>query len=132
MLFQLINKPTRGNNILDLVFTGNTDIVHNVEIQEPFSSSDHSKTLVELRIPAPSVDHAPRKVYLYLKGKYDQFNLAVSQIKWYDLLYDKTVDQQWMTIKELYDKFVEKFIPVKFVKQCQRSKPPWTRYKICT
>ena len=67
-------------------------------------------------------------MYLYSKGKYDQINLAASQIKWYDLLCDKTVDQQWMTFKELYEKFVEKYIPVKFVKQGQRSKPPWKRY----
>ena len=108
MLFQLIHKPTRGI-IFWIWFLLGTLILG------PFSSSDHSKTLVELRIPAPRVDHAPRKVYSYSKGKYDQFNLAVSQIKWYDLLCDKTVDQQWMTFKELYEEFIEKYISVKFV-----------------
>ena len=84
---------------------------------------NHLVVVMALRIPAPHVDHAPRNVYLYSKGKYDQFNLAASQIKWYDLLCDKIVDQQWMTFKELYEKFVEKYIPVNFVKQGQRSDP---------
>ena len=34
-------------------------------------------------------------------------NLIWQSVKWYDILCDKTVDQQWMTFKELYEKFVE-------------------------
>ena len=122
MLFQLIHKPTRGIIFWIWLLLGTL-------ILEPFSSSDHSKTLVELRIPAPRIDHAPRKVYSYSKGKYDQFNLAVSQIKWYDLLCDKTVDQKWITFKELYEELLKNIFQSSLFSEGQRSKPPWKRYK---
>ena len=38
---QLVNFPTRDNNILDLVFTDNTSLVINVCADIPLSSSDH-------------------------------------------------------------------------------------------
>ncbi len=40
-LTQLVDKPTRGNNIIDLVITGLNSIVDNVTVEEPFSTSDH-------------------------------------------------------------------------------------------
>ena len=34
LLFQLVKEPTRGDNILDLILTGNPDIVHTVTVGE--------------------------------------------------------------------------------------------------
>ena len=40
-LVQVVDKPTRGENILDLILTSNEALVGNVNIEEPFVSSDH-------------------------------------------------------------------------------------------
>ena len=40
-LVQVIDKPTRGDNILDLILTSNEALVENINIEEPFASSDH-------------------------------------------------------------------------------------------
>ena len=55
MLFQLVKEPTRGANILDLVLTGNTDLVHAVTVGDKLGASDHKSVLLELRIPVPCI-----------------------------------------------------------------------------
>ena len=40
-LSQHVNKPTRGDNILDLVFSTNDDLVSNVNTDPEFSTSDY-------------------------------------------------------------------------------------------
>ena len=35
------DKPTRGDNMLDLILTSNEALVENINIEEPFASSDH-------------------------------------------------------------------------------------------
>ena len=40
-LVQVVDKPTRGDNILDLMLTSNESLVDNVNINAPFVSSDH-------------------------------------------------------------------------------------------
>ena len=37
-LYQKVDKPTRGNNILDLVFVPDNDLVNNLEVGEPFAT----------------------------------------------------------------------------------------------
>ena len=39
-LTQMVLQPTRGNNILDIVLTNNSDMVCDVEVGEPIS--DHN------------------------------------------------------------------------------------------
>ena len=40
-LVQVVDKPTRGDNILDLLSIINESLVDNVNIEEPFVSWDH-------------------------------------------------------------------------------------------
>ena len=40
-LHQLINEPTRGNNILDLFFTDQPDLFSNTDVFPPISGLDH-------------------------------------------------------------------------------------------
>ena len=82
MLTQLITQPTRGKNILDLVLIDNHDIVQKVYVEEHFSTSDHKMCFVELSIPVPRINHAPRKVYLYSKGDYDSFGKSIRDEDW--------------------------------------------------
>ena len=41
-LFQRVKEPTRGNNILDLVFTSDDELIHSLEIKEHIGASDHA------------------------------------------------------------------------------------------
>ena len=45
---KLVHKPTRGKNILDLVFTTEQNMDENIEINEHFCNSGHNITSREL------------------------------------------------------------------------------------
>ena len=42
-LYQFVNKPTRYDNILDLVFCNDINGIINLDVHDPFSSSDHCR-----------------------------------------------------------------------------------------
>ena len=52
LLVQLVNSPTHGQNILDLIFTGNLDIVDKVKVKEGLGNSDHMRIDIILKIMA--------------------------------------------------------------------------------
>ena len=41
-LWQSVKKPTRGRNILDLVFTNDCDVIHACDVGGPPANSDHN------------------------------------------------------------------------------------------
>lgn len=52
-LTQMILKPTRGNNILDLLFTNNKELIHHYEVS-PTIYSDHNIISISLNHPSIS------------------------------------------------------------------------------
>ncbi len=102
-LEQLVTEPTRGENLIDLVVTGNTDMVDKVSVREPFSTSDHCRTDVVINVPIPRIEAALRTVFLYSKGDYNGYNDELKSIKWDQVLNGKSVNQQWEIIKNVYN-----------------------------
>jgi hypothetical protein len=54
-LFQLVDFPTRENNILDLIFVNNPCFVSNVNICPPLGSSDHNGVELAVQFDARNV-----------------------------------------------------------------------------
>ena len=129
LLFQLVKKPTRGSNILDLVLSGNPDLVHSVDVGDKLGASDHRSVLVQLRIPVPRIALSNRKIYLYSKGDYDAYSEEVKSTNWDKVFANKKFEDKWSLLQTKYDEWRDKFIPCKLVKTGQRHKPPWTNFK---
>jgi len=47
---QLVTEPTRGNRILDLVFTDDDQLVFDIDVVEHFSSSDHNMVTFSIQV----------------------------------------------------------------------------------
>ncbi|XP_022787043.1 uncharacterized protein LOC111327189 [Stylophora pistillata] len=60
-LRQLVSKPTRGDQILDLVFTNQPDLydINSVQILPPFGLSDHNVVFVHPTTCAPNLNDPP-------------------------------------------------------------------------
>ena len=129
LLTQLVDESTRGENLIDLVITGNTEIIDEVRVELPFSTSDHSRTDVDLNIPLPRVESAPRTVYLYSKGNYSGMDKELGDMDWENMFKNKSLNSQWNIYKEEYCRLRDKYIPHKKVKVGARITKPWTRYK---
>ena len=48
LLHQLVQAPTRGNAILDLVWTNGMNMIDNVEVTSPIANSDHNTIIITL------------------------------------------------------------------------------------
>lgn len=51
LLTQIVDEPTRGNNILDLAFVSDPSFVEDCRIDESFGMSDHKSVLLSVRFP---------------------------------------------------------------------------------
>ena len=58
-LHQLVQEPTRNQNILDLVLTNNVDLINNIAVGEPFS--DHNlRSFLSIALRILSAHHFAR------------------------------------------------------------------------
>ena len=65
-LTQVINVPTRRQNILDLLMTTNPSLISNTEVHP--GMSDHEIVIADIDLKAKTAKKKPRKVFLYEKG----------------------------------------------------------------
>ena len=78
-LTQLVEKPTRGNNILDLLLTSNPNIATN-EFHAPSPSHDHDAIFFGIDIK-PKLNPKPNHhIYLYKKGDMDKLEQEIDNI----------------------------------------------------
>ena len=47
-------EPTRGDNVLYIVLSSQTEVVDNVKIHEPFGNSDHNQIHFDINIKSES------------------------------------------------------------------------------
>ena len=65
-LQQCNNIPTRGNNIFDLVFTTNNNLIDNITVEDGIS--DHQAVIVSIKTKVNTPKKKPRKIFMYSKG----------------------------------------------------------------
>ena len=129
LLVQRVDSPTRGENILDLVISGDPSSVTKCAVLGNFGTSDHNIILTELSCPLPRINYAPRKIYLYSKGDYSALNEEIETIDWDSNMTSGDIEENWLFFNHQYQILLDKHVPFKFVKPGRRHVPPWTRYK---
>jgi hypothetical protein len=121
-LQQLVTSPTRGDNILDLVFTSNESLIDNLMVCEPFGSSDHN--LIKFDIMAPSSDTTWNPYFRDFKRvKYRKMRKFISEAIDVELLQESTVEGAWCKIKSAIDDAIELYVPLK--KRSTKKQPRW-------
>eukprot|EP00794_Sanderia_malayensis_P001260 gene1260-1389_t len=80
-LTQHVKEPTRGENILDLVLSNKEEMVENVVVREPFSTSDHNVVAFDL---VTEMDLAiwKEEYYSYRNGDYKGMKKYFDKIDW--------------------------------------------------
>ena len=69
-LEQMVNSPTRKNNILDLFLTNNPGLVPRIEVLPGIS--DHDAVFMELMLSVPKQHHPSRLVHVFKRADWDQ------------------------------------------------------------
>ena len=85
-LAQIMDSPTRGDNILDLAFTNDPASISHCETLPTLGSSDHKIIFLQMNCMIPRITSEPRKIYLYSQGDYNGLNSGRGTIDWDSLL----------------------------------------------
>ena len=96
---QMVNQPTRGNNILDLFATNRPSLVEHTKVIPGIS--DHKIVSVELTLSVTVNKPKVHNVYLWNRADFQDINDVIIQFS-NTFLSDKSVD---IPVQELWDSF---------------------------
>jgi hypothetical protein len=121
-LEQRVHDPTRGDNILDLVFSSDQDLVTGVRVGEGLGTSDHNSIFFNCLCFAKS--HRRRAdLFDWNRANWDKIvpflKVALSNLG--DL---ESVEEMWYTFKYAFDDCKNLWVPKKAL-STKRRKPVW-------
>jgi len=112
-LNQLVDIPTRGKNILDIVLTNEPLIISTVRVENPFSNSDHCQVMFDILV----VDNQSAKPdatdqRCWRKADFDGMSEYLQEVDWLSMLTTNlTADSLWNTFSQEINKAIEIFVP---------------------
>lgn len=104
-LSQCVDKPTRGNNILDIVLTSHPHLINNCRVLPPLPKLDHSLVVFKLDVFVPRIQ--PKLIRDYKNVDWERVRSQIASIDWDSLL--AQVDQ---TPDTIYSTFLEHIYPI--------------------
>ena len=108
---KLVTRP-RSQNVLDLIYTSNPNIVNNIRIQPGIS--DHDILLFDLNLKPKRQNKPVRKIYSFHKADSDKLKsmLREENDKFFQSDPDlRSVDENWIWFKECIDRGIEELVP---------------------
>ena len=72
---QHVNKPTKSDNILDLVFLTNDSLVSNVNTGPKFGTSDRKIVSYNVNLEVYKENMSKELIYIYCKGEFCQIQI---------------------------------------------------------
>ena len=140
-LMQCISKPTRGQNILDLVFTNNQQLISDIQINDVSKTISDHKIIKCESTRLTKTEKKTNNIY----EKFDKLNFYSNNIKWENIIRDLE-NTQWdsllenKSITEMYDIITAKTLqisetsvpqrkPKQKTKFCRERRNIWTKLK---
>ena len=90
-LEQCVRSPTRGSNVLDLLFTNCPSAVSHVDVVDNLPHTDHDSVIFSLNLLPPRQEGVCRILYNYKKADFDIFRDTLRKAPW-DLATSDSVD----------------------------------------
>ena len=127
-LYQIIKFPTLKENILDLMFTSQPDLIDKCEASEPFGypekPSDHKSISAFISIHIPNIPITQSLIPDYINTNWTTIKFFLSDINWETYFNDcENVDSMWNKFKELCNFIISNMIAKRFT----HTKPKLTR-----
>ena len=122
--FQVVNFPTRGENLIDLIFCSDRNYFKQVEPGMPFATSDHNSIMCKLshfNVHDKIANFRP----CFKKADYKLINSFLATIDW-ACVYNNciTIDDYWDSFKNIMNSIIFNFVPfVNTSKQGNKNKP---------
>jgi len=122
-LVQYVSDPTRGSNILDLVFTNDPFLLRDVNVNAPLRTSDHDRVDFKLNFCSTVFLKQNDKVFTdYSAVNWDSFNEHLRNIDW-SCIYSGVANdgnERWSTFASTFHNVILQFAPTT-IKQVRKS-----------
>ena len=134
-LFNIIDKPTRGDKILDLVMTNDKDIFTHVEMEHNQKFSDHNLMTIGLSFDINSktknTDNLeyPNEIPLYnwrygTKENWDKYRESLDKHNWNDETSDMNIENKIKYFYEIIEDAVKTNFDKKEIENHKKGKVP--------
>ena len=128
-LTQHVHQGTRGENLLDLVFSSQPELVENLEVCSSVSNSDHNSLVFKICVET-RIENDMRTIFNYHQADFEKINSVLGEINWEEKFIDNNVESNWVN---LVDELVEcrsKYVPTKTINK--GNYPKWMKKHIKT
>jgi len=120
-LTQIIDKPTRHNNTLDLFVSNNPSLIQSTQVIPGLA--DHEAVVVEVDLPPITNMQKPRRIPLFNKAGWDGFRADMQNFHFQYPEGVEDVECTWQSFTCHLKKGLGKFIPFKTARN--RNNLPW-------
>ncbi|XP_073519598.1 uncharacterized protein [Phyllobates terribilis] len=123
-LSQLVQEPTRGTALLDLILTNRPDRITEVQVGGHLGNSDHNIIQFHMcfsRVPSKGVT----KTLNFRRAKFDQLRDALHLIDWDSIFSNRSTDRKWEIFKTVLHSHCRRYIPYGNKRTRNRRKPMW-------
>ena len=121
-LTQMVHQPTRGDNVLDLIFASDDDLVHQVEVDECLGRGDHRMVFSSIRVRTHPVAAEIRPMLNLRRADFEKFRRLLRELP---LETPGTVDRMWTGFRTRFMAVQSECIPVKRVGGTAKENPKW-------
>ena len=119
-LDERVRKPTRGNNLLDLVLT---DLASLVKCRVISGISDHEAVLSTFEFPLPEVAAHEREVFLFNKARWGEMREELCKTDWSTIILEGDADGSSERFTEFLLDVCGRYIPRKRIHDRAESHP---------
>ncbi|PKU46871.1 rna-directed dna polymerase from mobile element jockey-like [Limosa lapponica baueri] len=123
-LTQLVGEPTRGDALLDLLFTNKEGLVADVEVRGHLGLSDHE--MVKFSILSEVRKGVSKTSTLdFRRADFSLFRTLVGRVPWEIILWGKGVQEDWTLFKKEILKAQEQAVPMRCKIKGRGKWPAW-------
>ncbi|CAJ0923047.1 unnamed protein product [Ranitomeya imitator] len=127
-LSQLVQNPTRGAALLDLILSNRPDRITNLQVVGHLGNSDHNIVQFHLSFTRGTCQGVT-KTLNFRKAKFDQLRDALNLVDWDNILRNKNTDK-WEMFKNILNRQCKRFIPCGNKRTRNRKNPMWLNKEV--
>ncbi|TRZ13846.1 hypothetical protein HGM15179_013263 [Zosterops borbonicus] len=123
-LSQLVGEPTRGETMLDLLFTNRDGLVEDVVVGGRLGQSDHE--IIEFSIIGEVRRYTNKTFTLdFRRAVFGLFKILIQRVPWEEALKNKGVQESWALFKTEFLRAQEQTVPVCRKTSRRGKRPAW-------
>ena len=124
-LTQHVMKPTRNDEILDLILTNNENLIDDVLVGEHIGNSDHAIIRFSIKCHIKRSSSRYNCTPNFSRGDYDVIRSFLGHIDWTEMFERKNVHEMWNVFKQMLAEAQYRFIPQRRRQVGKALKPIW-------